>query len=191
MAGPHGLAHDLIGGPFPSDGTLNNPHLSFRDPFVFLLHSNVDRLWAMWQTQPGQAWRVDPNQVYGSAGSDPSINAPLQPWAGENGWQMNGHWPVRPWYSPENLQVTKTSKDLSVVIPPCYDTLPTFPTQMTLLTPSLIFNDVPAGETAARAIVLSVRSCHDVTLNIPPAPTLFSVPAGTNFTVLLGTSVTA
>jgi len=190
MAGPHGLAHDWIGGPFPSDGTLNNPHLSFRDPFVFLLHSNVDRLWAMWQTQPGQAWRLDPNQVYGSDGSDPSINAPLQPWAGENGWQMNGHWPVRPWYSPENLQVTKTSKDLSVVIPPCYDTLPTFPTQMTLLTPSLIFNDVPAGETAARAIVLSVRSCHDVTLNITAGPTVLSGPAGTNFGVLLGTSVT-
>ncbi|MBV9177351.1 MAG: tyrosinase family protein, partial [Nitrososphaeraceae archaeon] len=39
----HGLAHSYIG------GNLTDPHLSFRDPCVFLLHSNVDRLWAMWQ----------------------------------------------------------------------------------------------------------------------------------------------
>jgi hypothetical protein len=197
MAGAHGLAHDWIGGPFPSDGTLNNPHLSFRDPFVFLLHSNVDRLWAMWQTQPGKAWRLDPNLAYTDGvdpshgyGNDPSINAPLQPWAGENGWQMNGHWPVRPWYAPENQQVTKTCKDPSVVTPPCYDTLPTFPATVTLQTPSITFNDVPAGETAARAIVFSARSCHDVTLNITVGPTVLSGPAGTNFGVLLGTSVT-
>jgi hypothetical protein len=184
MAGAHGLAHDWIG------GNLGNPHLSFRDPIVFLLHSNVDRLWAMWQSQPGQASRLDPNQVYGSDGSDPSINAPLQPWAGENGWQMNGHWPVRPWYTPENEQVTKTCKDPSVVTPPCYDTLPTFPATVALQTPSITFNDVPAGETAARAIVLSVRSCHDVTLAITAGPTVLTGPVGTNFGLLLGTSVT-
>jgi len=184
MAGAHALAHGWIG------GNLGNAHISFRDPFVFLLHSNVDRLWAMWQTQPGQGWRLDPNQVYGTDGSDPTINAPLQPWAGENGWQMNGHWPVRPWYPPENQQLTKTSKDPSVVTPPCYDTLPTFPATVTLQTPSVTFNDVPAGETAARAIVFSVRSCHDVTLTITVGPTVLSGPAGTNFGVLLGTSVT-
>src|SRR5439155_21962140 len=29
-----------------------SPHNAFRDPFVFLLHSNVDRLFALWQTDP-------------------------------------------------------------------------------------------------------------------------------------------
>lgn len=101
----HGLAHSYIG------GNLTNAHISFRDPFVFLLHSNVDRLWAMWQTQPGKAWRLDPNQVYGTDGSDPSITDPLQPWAGEPDWMTNGHWPVRPWYTPENQQVSKNCKD--------------------------------------------------------------------------------
>jgi hypothetical protein len=185
MAGAHALGHGWIG------GNLGNAHMSFRDPFVYLLHSNVDRLWAMWQTLPGQDWRLDPNQVYGSDGSDPTINAPLQPWAGENGWQMNGHWPVRPWYAPENEQVTKTSKDPSVVTPPCYDTLPTFPATVTLQTPSITFNDVPAGETATRAIVFSVRACHDVALNIPPpGPVVLTGPPGTSFGVLMGTSVT-
>lgn len=185
----HFHAHDWIG------GNLSDPHMSFRDPIVFLLHSNVDRLWATWQTQPGHPERLDPNQAYGTYSGDPTINAALEPWAGEAGWQTYpdgeiGHWPTRPWYSPENLQVTKTSKDPSVVIPPCYDTLPTFPTQVSLQTPSLVFNDVPAGETAARAIVFSVRSCHDVTLNITVGPTVLSGPVGTNFGVLLGTSVT-
>lgn len=185
----HFHAHDWIG------GNLSDPHMSFRDPFVFLLHSNVDRLWATWQTQPGNPGRLDPNQAYGSYSNDPTITAPLQPWAGEAGWQTFpdseiGHWPTRPWYSPENQQVTKTSKDPSVVIPACYDTLSTYPTQITLQTPSVVFNDVPAGETAARAIVLSVRSCHDVTLNITTGPTVLTGPMGTNFGVLLGTSVT-
>ena len=54
----HGTAHSYIG------GTIRSPHTSFRDPFVFLLHSNVDRLFAMWQRQPGHPERVDPAQVY-------------------------------------------------------------------------------------------------------------------------------
>ncbi len=61
MEGPggvHNKAHSYIG------GTLSNPHTSFRDPFVYLLHSNVDRLFAMWQRQPGHPERLDPFQVY-------------------------------------------------------------------------------------------------------------------------------
>ena len=55
----HDAAHGYVG------GDIGGAHQSFEDPFVFLLHSNVDRLFAMWQTQPGQEWRLDPNQVYG------------------------------------------------------------------------------------------------------------------------------
>src|SRR5205823_10185471 len=84
----HGTSHGHIG------GTIGNAHTSFRDPFVFLLHSNVDRLFATWQRQPGQEWRLDPNQVYGTDASsqgsgdvqsgDPfwGILSPLEPWAG-------------------------------------------------------------------------------------------------------------
>jgi hypothetical protein len=138
----HALAHQYIGG---TSGTLSDPHTSFRDPFVFLLHSNLDRLWAMWQRQPGHPERLDPAQVYGtqenSTGSgdvefgDPNwgILSPLEPWAGLNAQTMatgtvTRLWAIRPWFAPENEQNqpgnNKNSKDISVVLPPSYDTAP-------------------------------------------------------------------
>jgi hypothetical protein len=138
--GAHGAAHGYIG------GNLGDPHLSFRDPFVFFLHSNIDRLWAMWQRQPGfAAQRLDPAQVYGTEGNttgsgdvefgEPKwgILSPLEPWAGYNAQtpqtgQITNLWPIRPWFAPENEQNlpanNKNSKDVSVVIPPSYDTAP-------------------------------------------------------------------
>ncbi len=104
----HDAIHGYIG------GTIGNPHSAFEDPFVFLIHSNVDRLWAMWQTQPGKVWRLDPDQVYGNEGGHIQITENLEPWAGGSG--------MRPWAPPENQQVVKNSKDPSVVCPPRYDT---------------------------------------------------------------------
>src|SRR5207248_1212185 len=54
----HNNIHGFIG------GTIGNPHTSFRVPFVFLLHSNVDRLFAMWQTAPGHSERLNPDHLY-------------------------------------------------------------------------------------------------------------------------------
>ena len=127
----HNFAHGYIG------GTIGNPHTSFRDPFVFLLHSNVDRLFALWQLQPGKQWRLDPEQVYGIESNtdvipgapryDPGILTPLDPWAGN----PNNHPAVkrvRPWATPENehlsMENRKNSKHPSVVAPPSYDTNP-------------------------------------------------------------------
>lgn len=73
----HNSAHDYIA------GSIGQPHFSFHDPFVFLLHSNVDRLWARWQMAAGRAWRLDPNQVYGNDGISPSITGNLE----SLGWQ--------------------------------------------------------------------------------------------------------
>ena len=115
LQGAHNTAHGYIG------GTILQTHYSFHDPFVFLLHSNVDRLWAMWQKAPGHSWRLDPNQTYGSAARAPSITADLQPWAGDAG---TGAPPLRLWTAPDNQQLLKTSKDPSVVAPPRYDTSP-------------------------------------------------------------------
>lgn len=104
-------AHDYIHGYI--GGTIGFGHTAFEDPFVFLLHSNVDRLFACWQRASGYAWRLDPNQVYGVEGSDPAILENMEPWAGGSG--------LRPWAPPENQQVSKTSKHPTVVAPPQYD----------------------------------------------------------------------
>ena len=107
LQGAHNTVHGYIG------GSIGLPHFSFHDPFVFLLHSNVDRLWAKWQMAPGQGWRLDPTQVYGNDGNAASITGTLQPWDGSTG--------LRPWAPPENQQVAKTCKHSSVVTPPLYD----------------------------------------------------------------------
>ena len=60
---------------------MGGVHISFRDPFVFLLHSNVDRLFAFWQTQRSHAERLDPNRVYGSESGNPGLNSNIEPWS--------------------------------------------------------------------------------------------------------------
>jgi hypothetical protein len=130
LEGAHNTVHGYIG------GTIGNAHTSFEDPFVFLLHSNVDRLFALWQLVPGKAWRLDPSLVYGDESGtdtpappgiyDPGILTPIDPWAGNprNDPRVS---PLRPWASPENQQVVKDYRHPSVVTPPSYDTNPERP----------------------------------------------------------------
>ena len=115
----HNWAHNYIG------GTIGDPHTSFRDPFVFLIHSNVDRLFAAWQFRKGFEWRLDPEQIYGEEKNTTAlgstspyvivgINTMLSPWCGigypyeyaEGQEQENSEEPgvsdVRPWAYPEN-----------------------------------------------------------------------------------------
>ena len=40
---PHGSAHTSF------DGPINLVPTAVRDPLFFMLHANVDRLWAKWQ----------------------------------------------------------------------------------------------------------------------------------------------
>ncbi|WP_434612627.1 tyrosinase family protein [Arthrobacter sp. A5] len=124
----HGLVHFYIGGNLagttgpgrvasvPSDPA----HFAFQDPFVFLLHSNVDRLWASWQLRRvgdsrAYSWRLLPDETYGEKGSDHSITENMLPWSGGKGTQ------IRPWMPPDNQQKVKTSSDRSIVAPPLYD----------------------------------------------------------------------
>ena len=110
LEGNHGTSHGYIG------GTIGFGHTAFEDPFVFLLHSNVDRLFAKWQLASGENWRLKAAQVYGAEGNTggaAGITTPMEPWAGGSG--------LRPWAPPENQTVSKTSKHPSVVWPPLYD----------------------------------------------------------------------
>jgi tyrosinase len=57
---PHGSAHTSFGGSISAIGT------AAKDPLFFLLHCNVDRLWAKWQRQNG---RFDPAVAASYTGS--------------------------------------------------------------------------------------------------------------------------
>ncbi|EPJ36190.1 putative tyrosinase-like protein tyr-3 [Streptomyces afghaniensis 772] len=105
----HDGAHGYIG------GTIGDAHTAFRDPFVFLLHANVDRLFAMWQYED-PATRLNPATVYGEDPGEPLWYARrLQPWDGSGR--------TRPWVRPERERQVKDYRHPSIVTPPQYDTL--------------------------------------------------------------------
>ena len=154
----HNSAHGLIG------GTLSDPHVSFRDPFVFLLHSNVDRLFARWQSDPAHTDRLDPALVYSSESAAMNVN--VEPWSSGHGSFHD----IRPWSAPENMGEPHNYKHLSVVTPPCYDTNFTNVVRAVVLTdgspPVIQFNDVPETESAARAATFRIYGCGTATLRV-------------------------
>jgi hypothetical protein len=144
----HNYAHNYIG------GSIGDPHTAFRDPFIFLLHSNVDRLFAAWQLRKGEELedRLDPEKVYGyetnteaKGSTSPfiivGIKTMLSPWCGI-GYPYTistlgereepGVNDVRPWAYPENWhrnpnrphEKPKNSLDPSIVVPRLYDKFP-------------------------------------------------------------------
>ena len=118
-AGLHNQAHGYIG------GSVSDPHKSFRDPFVFLLHSNVDRLFAKWQLDPAHSERLDPAQLYqaqstgkngyqNTRGGDPTTSDPPgTPFPGDDDVDDPNHqpwWgilsPLEPWSGPGDVTQT-------------------------------------------------------------------------------------
>jgi Common central domain of tyrosinase/Bacterial Ig domain len=122
----HNYSHGYIGGDMGSPGT------SARDPFFFLLHGNVDRLWAQWQRDPSHLARLDPTQTYGaSLGSDTNLALTMSPWDGSPGGPGSASsFQIQPWEvttpapSGGNYVVAKSPDDASVVSPPIYDAAP-------------------------------------------------------------------
>jgi len=185
----HNLAHVYFGNV--------SPHDAFRDPFVFLLHSNVDRLYAMWQCDPAHPERLNPNTVYGSESNlDVTVNFfgqieqqnlthNVEPWSSGHGEFAD----IRPWEpTHENQGSPHDYHDLSVVAPPCYDTLPITVRVIGIENPGNVinFNDVPQGETASRAAVFEIFACGDVTLHVsvpPGAPYSVASPPGDTVSV--------
>lgn len=60
------------------------------------------------------------------------------------------------------------------------------PTNVTLINPSVVFNDVPEGIEAPGSAVINVDSCLDLTFQIVSGPTVVTGPAVTNFNTPLG-----
>jgi hypothetical protein len=175
----HNFAHGYIG------GTISNPHISFRDPFVFLLHSNIDRLFARWQTDPLYPGRLSEATVYGSEANLPvtipnpdgpgtvtqNLANQVEPWSTGVGFFHS----IRPWSEPGSAE-PHTYHDISVVTPPCYDTnlvnVHVLAAENVLdvsVTPNrykVNFNDVPDTETTWRSATIRLYACTPITLSV-------------------------
>lgn len=140
----HGWAHAYFGGDMGEVPNVSPAHKAFRDPFVFLLHSNLDRLWASWQLSGAgfdqRQWspRLDPSTVYGRlaeglgdfpdadddaervylrADAQRELTSTMKPW---NGTAEFGATAVLPWSIPGKAE-PRTPMDPDVVRPPLYD----------------------------------------------------------------------
>ena len=108
-------AHDLVTHSY-TGGTIEDAHYSFHDPFVFLLHSNLDRLWAKWQTDPAHPERIALSTAYNGLTS-PQLTSlsteDVEPWAGGTG--------LEPWASDPALRTSVNYMHTSVVVPAPYE----------------------------------------------------------------------
>ena len=97
VEGPHGSAHVWVGGDMGSVPTAP------RDPTFFLLHCNVDRLWAEWMHTHASDPGFQPyTPVSGAA--DPTWNADATMWP----WDGSAHpTPIPPWdTAPISIKVS-------------------------------------------------------------------------------------
>ncbi|WP_210242764.1 MULTISPECIES: tyrosinase family protein [unclassified Mesorhizobium] len=101
-ASPHGAAHVRF------DGPINSVPTAARDPLFFLLHTNVDRLWARWQWLNRRSNADDPSSysVFGSTRPDGGGNIghrlgdTMWPWNQDRNPPRPSFVPPRPGFPP-------------------------------------------------------------------------------------------
>jgi tyrosinase len=77
---PHGFAHTTH-----FSGSISDPRTSAKDPLFFLLHCNVDRVWALWQFKNNRL-NPDDKAAYDNTQQQPkghNLNDTLWPWDGD------------------------------------------------------------------------------------------------------------
>ncbi len=116
---PHGWAHGSFSGSISSISTAP------RDPLFFLLHCNVDRLWAMWQFMYKRDKFDDKNTYPYQTSEDTSnawklVNAQQWPWSG--GKTANGQLDA-PGTRSNNFTKTLTGKNFTGNVPTIKDTI--------------------------------------------------------------------
>jgi uncharacterized protein YegL len=175
----HNPPHPWVGGgaPFFSTGGSMSFMASPNDPIFFLHHSNIDRLWAVWQQKHGPPT----NDYIPTSGGDSGHNLP----------------DVMSLFSPPTWPVTATVASVidHHAIGDWYDT-----DKPIVGAPagSVNFGDVPAGLTIYRPVQFDVQTCRPVYFEItglggspnfsappeqgivtvqPPAPSELSVKA--------------
>jgi hypothetical protein len=190
----HNNAHGYI------SGTIGAQHFSFHDPMVFLLHSNMDRLWATWQRMAGHQSRLNPATAYGTVLVDDGLPSTyfdewVQPWAGIIGGvagdPLNGTpgTNLNPWMSDASQQAHIPYNDPSIIVPPSYDTAPHssyfVANQDTFSTSQMATLGSPA--TVSKAVYLIYESFEPKELGVTTTP-LPAVPPNLPTFVFTGAS---
>jgi hypothetical protein len=111
----HNSSHGYIGG----GGNMSSISTAAQDPFFFLLHGNVDRLWAQWQRNPSSLPRLDPGTTYGSESGSAAITTTMGPWDG-TGTAIQPWTPAGGYIPPAPTSPTSPQ----IVSPPIYDCAP-------------------------------------------------------------------
>ena len=73
---PHGAAHVSF------NGWISDIPTAPKDPLFFMLHANVDRLWALWQWMNQRTNPDDPNTYTGQNRDGRRVNDTMWPWNG-------------------------------------------------------------------------------------------------------------
>ena len=94
IEGPHGAAHVWVG------GHVGNASIAPRDPLFWLIHANVDRLWAEWIKQHQGAPGFQPFLPVSGGPAGHNLNDTMWPWNG-----TTVPFGVLPWtVTPENIR---------------------------------------------------------------------------------------
>jgi len=94
IEGPHGAAHVWVG------GFVGNASIAPRDPVFWLIHSNVDRLWAEWILQHSATAGFQPFLPLSGGVQGHNLNDTMWPWNG-----TTNPFGVLPWtVAPESVR---------------------------------------------------------------------------------------
>ncbi len=146
-------------------GTMNSTQ-SPLDPLFYLHHCNVDRLWAIWQRNHPAVTQYTLDNCAGCDTIDATfvpLNDPMV--GGATPASMLDHTALGYFYHDDDAMENRAiERGLPAIISGD-------PTDITLLTPQIVFNDVPEGDTTKRAALFRVDSCESLSFHVTSAPT--------------------
>jgi len=84
---PHNLTHVFVGGAISDTvfGLMTDPGLAALDPIFYLHHANIDRMWAVWNSDASHTNPSDPNWLKGPAAS--GEREFIMPMPGKQSWR--------------------------------------------------------------------------------------------------------
>lgn len=135
------------------------------DPLFYLHHGNLDRLWAIWQRNNPGAVQYDTSGI----GCDDPV-----PVVGLNETMIGGATPAS--MLDHTALGYRYPRDIPLEVQVAGDPdFPNFqsgdPVAATLVTPQIVFNDVPADETVMRAALFEVETCEPLVFEVESGPT--------------------